>query len=84
MDRAAVLKVIEEQEGVLPASAVLRCRVRYFTDGAVLGSLEFVQSLTASVQAGRKRKRALGACLMGGADWGDLASVEGLRNRLFS
>jgi len=40
--REQALKVLEEQDGVLPKAAVLRCRVRYFTDGAVFGSREFV------------------------------------------
>ena len=36
------LRVLEEG-GELPVAAALRCRVRYFADGAVLGSKEFVR-----------------------------------------
>jgi len=34
---------VMKAKGELPLTAVLRCRVRYFSDGAVLGSRAFVQ-----------------------------------------
>ncbi|MFU8849343.1 MAG: transposase, partial [Opitutales bacterium] len=40
ISRKQALKVLEQQGAVLPKAAVLRCRVRYFTDGAILGSSE--------------------------------------------
>lgn len=43
IDRKAAGRVLEQQ-GVLPSAVRLRCRIRYFTEGAVLGSQEFVQS----------------------------------------
>ncbi|MFN0125169.1 MAG: hypothetical protein ACKV19_00595, partial [Verrucomicrobiales bacterium] len=46
-----IQKVIEAG-GRLPLAAFLRLRVRYFTDGAVLGSQAFVESV---FQAHRKR-----------------------------
>jgi hypothetical protein len=39
MDRRKVAKVLEEQDGVLPRAAVLRCRIRYFTETNFNGSL---------------------------------------------
>jgi len=33
-----------QQKGQLPLATVLRCRIRYFTDGAVLGSHAFVET----------------------------------------
>jgi hypothetical protein len=71
--------------GKLPLATVLRCRVRYFTDGAVLGSQAFV-----ATQLARYRKRA-GPCshtaprpLPNVTDWGDLATLRKLRGPVFT
>ena len=53
--------------GRLPASTYLRCRVRYFTDGAVIGSRGFVNEV---FETNRRRfgpRRKTGARLMGGS-----------------
>ena len=34
-----------ERGAQLPAAAAIRCRVRYFTDGGIIGSQEFVQRM---------------------------------------
>jgi len=44
IDREAAVRVLKKEQGVLPSAVLLRCRIRYFTEGAVLGSREFVQS----------------------------------------
>jgi putative transposase len=36
-------KVVEQQHGKIPLAELLRCRIRYFTDGGILGSQAFVQ-----------------------------------------
>jgi len=36
-------KVLQRQQGEIPLAELLRCRVRYFTDGGILGSRTFVQ-----------------------------------------
>jgi len=79
--REAALKVLEKEDGVLPKGAMLRCRVRYFTDGAVLGSREFVEGFVAAWQS--RRKRPPKANRLRGADWGDLAVIRGLRRDVF-
>ena len=38
------LKPVEQQNGELSLAARLRCRIRYFTDGVILGSQAFVES----------------------------------------
>jgi putative transposase len=38
------LAQVIREEGKLPLPVLLRCRVRYFTDGAILGTLAFVNS----------------------------------------
>ncbi|MFW5873787.1 MAG: transposase, partial [Verrucomicrobiota bacterium] len=83
MDPEAALKELNEKDGVLPKAAVLRCRVRYFTDGAVFGSSEFVRGFAEVWQRGRGRKHPPKAHGMRGADWGDLAVIRGLRQRVF-
>lgn len=81
IDRKKALAVIEREDGVLPKAAALRCRVRYFTDGAILGSAEFVRGFTSVWQIQRRRPPKLNT--MKGADWGDLAVIQGLRKKVF-
>jgi hypothetical protein len=83
IDRKAAEKVLNEQQGELPLAAVLRCRVRYFTDGAILGSTEFVRSYAAVWQAERGRTRPARTHAARGAAWGDLAVVNAMRRNVF-
>jgi hypothetical protein len=39
----AAQKVLYEQQGEIPLGELLRCRIRYFTDGGILGSRAFVR-----------------------------------------
>jgi hypothetical protein len=84
MDRDKVSRVIEEQDGVLPRAAVLRCRVRYFTDGAILGSAEYVRGFVDIVQRHARRKHPPKVNAAKGAAWGDMAVIQSLRRRVFS
>ena len=84
LDRKKVAKVIEEQDGVLPRAAVLRCRVRYFSDGVILGSSEYVRGFANSVQRDLRRKRPPKVNPLRGAAWGDVAVLQGLRRQVFS
>lgn len=43
IDMELAQKVIQQQHGEIPLSDLLRCRIRYFTDGGILGSRAFVQ-----------------------------------------
>jgi len=83
IDEETALKVLNEEGGSLPRAAVLRCRVRYFTDGAILGSEEFVHALAGWWQSKRKRIHPPTVRAMNGADWGGLAVVAPLRGRIF-
>lgn len=83
MSRAEVLKVLEKQDGVLPRAQVLRCRVRYFTDGAVLGSAEYVRRFLGVGEVERGRKHPLKAHRIRGANWDGLAVLGRLRGQLF-
>jgi REP element-mobilizing transposase RayT len=80
---AAFEKVLK-QKGRLPLATVLRCRVRYFTDAAVLGSQAFVEThLAAYRQRHGARKRTAPRPLAPITDWGGLNSLRGLRNNAF-
>ncbi len=83
IDRKKALQVLEEQDGVLSKAVVLRCRVRYFTDGAILGSAEFVRGFAGAWQSERNRKYPPKVNAMKGADWGDLTVIRGLRRQVF-
>jgi hypothetical protein len=56
-----------ENLGEIPLGKVLRCRVRYFTDGAVIGSRNFVNEAFASARDRFGQKRKDGARRMRGA-----------------
>ena len=69
----------------LGMAAMLRCRVRYFTDGAVIGSKEFVNEAFAGARERFTAKRKDGARAMrgsGSAAKGTLWSVRDLRVRV--
>ena len=84
MTRERALKVLDQDDGHLPKVVMLRCRVRYFTDGVILGSAEFVRGFVGCWQMGRGLKSAPKVNAMQGSDWGDLAVIQALRRRVFS
>jgi putative transposase len=83
MTRKGALKVLDQEDGHLPMAVMLRCRVRYLTDGAILGSAEFVRGFTGAWQMERGRKHPPKVNAMKGSDWGDLAVIQGLRRQVF-
>ena len=84
MTRERALKILDHEDGHLPKTVILRCRVRYFTDGAILGSADFVRGFTGAWQRERGRKYAPKVSGMRGSNWGDLAVIQGLRRQVFS
>jgi hypothetical protein len=81
ISREEAVRVLEDEKGKLPLSVVLRCRVRYFTDGMVLGSAKFVESQVKGESGDGIRARK--SHPMRGADWGGLSVGTGLRKKLF-
>ncbi len=65
--------------GKLTLQQALRCRVRYFTDGMVLGSQAFVDGVFESNRRFFGPKRKDGARKMRLADWGGLRVARALR-----
>ena len=81
---AADLERVIAEGGKLPLATVLRCRLRYFTDGAVLGSKAFVaaQLVIYRKKTGR-RQRTGPRALPAWTDFGDWAILRGLRRPAF-
>jgi putative transposase len=82
---AALLEKIIEEGGRLPLSTVLRCRIRYFTDGAVLGSKAFVEMHLHAYRTmtGRREHTAVRP-IPPVAEWGSpLATLRSLRKHAF-
>jgi putative transposase len=76
------VRQVMKEGGRLPRWTVLRCRLRYFSDGAVLGSRAFVETqLSAYRRATGRRERTAPRLLPICSDWGELATLRGLRLR---
>ncbi|MGE9291504.1 MAG: transposase, partial [Puniceicoccales bacterium] len=80
ISRKEALRVLEKEKGRLPLWVLLRCRIRYFSDGRVLGSDEFVREYLKAEPPGIREKVPHA---MRGADWKGLAVGTGLRKGLF-
>jgi len=63
----------------LPQHLALRCRVRYFTDGVVLGSSGFLEDFFEKKRAFFGPRRKTGARRMRGADWGGVRTLRDLQ-----
>jgi len=77
--REKAVQVLAEN-GKLPLAVVLRCRVRYFTDGLVLGSESFVREQLEADPPGKRERRPHA---LKGAEWNGLSAGTGLRKDLF-
>jgi putative transposase len=78
-------KKVLNDGGRLPAATVLRCRVRYFSDGAALGSKGFVAGALRRYQelTGRRTRPSEPRPMGGGEEWADLTTLRGLRCEVF-
>jgi putative transposase len=81
-EKQRLLEAEEKRMGEIPFGRMLRCRVRYFTDGAVIGSRDFVNAAFDSARERFGAKRKDGARRLRGngkAAAGVLWSVRDLR-----
>lgn len=69
--------------GRLPLWKALRCRVRYFTDGSVFGSSQFVDSTFEVNRDQFGKNRQTGARSMRGGQWGDLRVLRDLQKDVY-
>ncbi|MDA0346340.1 MAG: transposase [Verrucomicrobia bacterium] len=83
MDREAVKKVVE-QDGELPMAQVLRLKIRYFTDGMVLGSKEYVNQIFESHPKMFSERRKSGARQMRGLKNSGFMVARDLRKEVFT
>ena len=77
LSRAAVAKVFAAG-GKLTLAQLLRCRVRHFTDGVVIGTESFVESFFDLKRGSFSARRKTGARRLKGGDWGELRSARAL------
>ncbi|MBT7188540.1 hypothetical protein HN911_14595 [Candidatus Bathyarchaeota archaeon] len=68
-----------EANGQLPVTELLRCKVRYFSDGVVIGSSDYVEGVFEKYRDQFGAKRKSGARKMKGGGWGDLCTIRDLR-----
>ena len=74
----AVQRVLDAG-GKLPMSQLLHCRVRYFSDGVILGTRAFVDEAFCRHRARFSSKRETGARPMQFGEWTGLCTVRRLR-----
>ena len=67
----------------MPIAEALRHKIRYFTDGVVIGSAEFINRIFERERHRFGPKRKDGARRMRGADFGPLRVLRDLRLRAF-
>ena len=72
-------KAVLNSGGKLSMQELLRCRVRYFTDGAVLGSSGFVQEQFENFRGYLSEHRKSGPRRMRGGEWGGLTVLRDLQ-----
>jgi hypothetical protein len=70
---------VEAREGAMPIPAILRHKVRYFCDGAVLGTAAFVNGVFERERSRFGPNRKTGSRKMRGTDWGELRVLRDLR-----
>lgn len=79
-------ETVVKSGGRLPLGCALLCRIRYFSDGAVLGSRAFVEAQLDRyrVKTGRRARIGVRPLPAHIADWGDLVVLRGLRKDAIS
>jgi putative transposase len=73
------VQAVWDAGGKLSMPQLLRCRVRYFTDGVVIGSKAFVERYFEAKREYFGAARASGARRMRGGEWGELRSLRELQ-----
>ncbi len=79
LSSAELARKILKESGELSREQILRCRVRYFSDGLILGSKEFVESVFTAQRERFSKKRKTGARRMKGTQWGEIHVFRDLR-----
>ncbi len=77
---AEAVATVQAEGGRLTRAELLRCRIRYFSDGVVIGSKAFVEAFFEAKREYFGNKRRRGARPMSGGNWDGLHSVRALRD----
>ncbi len=72
-----------ERGGELSVAEILLCRVRYLTDGAAIGSGEFLREVFEENRERFSENRSIAGKRMRGANWGGLLVLRGLQRNVF-
>jgi hypothetical protein len=81
--KESLLEEAEALSGNLSLPKLLRLRVRYFSDGLVLGGEEFVERIYHDYREYFGKSRRKGSRKMSGGDWGHMRVIRDLRNNVF-
>jgi hypothetical protein len=84
ISREAAAKVLNEQGDDLPMSVLLRCRIRFFTEGAVIGSSDFVRAQINSWTLSKERKHAPQPKSVVANDFDGIEVLKNVRGSAFS
>jgi putative transposase len=79
-EKQRLIEAQEKRMGEIPFGRMLRCRVRYFTDGAVIGSRDFVDGVFQSARHRFGPKRKDGARVMRGSGQGARGMLWSMRD----
>ena len=73
-----------EQMGMVSFGELLLCRVRYFSDGVVLGGQAFVETIFQRYRRYMGARRKDGSRPMRGGEWGGLCTLRDLRRQVIT
>ena len=76
------VRQVVEEGGKLSRQELMQCRVRYFTDGVVIGTRGFVEEVFAKHRNQFGHKRKTGARPMKYGDWEGLCTMRDLRKQV--
>lgn len=79
---AEAVAQVQAEGGRLSMPQLLRCRIRYFTDGVVIGTKAFVDAFFEEKREYFGPRRKSGARKMRGGDWGELRTLRDLRKHV--
>ena len=82
MSREEVEKVLR-RGGELSVADVIRCRIRYLSDGGALGRADFLRQVFEENRERFGAKRKSAGRNMRGSDWGGLQVLRGLAKNWF-
>ena len=78
------IEAVWEAGGKLELAQALRCRIRYFTEGVVLGSQSFVDDFFARQKREFGGRRTSGGRRMKAARWGELRVLRDLKDNVLT